>query len=576
MSFFQSRRFLIVVLILSCASVLLLNLGSRDLWDPDETRYAVIARTMRTDGDWILPHLNGKIYSEKPPLFFWLVNLSTFLLGAHSEFANRFPSALAALITAYITFLFGEKLFNTRVGFLSGLMLVTCLLFPQMSRWMISDPVFTVFFVLTIFYLYQGFAEGEKRRRAYLIAGLYMGLGVLTKGPVAYVSMLVFFIYGLLLKDLKRFWNKDLLWGFLLSAALALAWLIPACLKGGEDYTKTMLIWQTIGRMIGGMKGSHINTHPQPFFFYFLRFPAEFVPWSVFLPTAFVMVFRSKGVAREKLLFLLMWLVVPICFLSLSKGKKDNYLLPMYSAAALMVGALWASEDLSPGMRKGMMAGTLFLTSVIFVILVLILSGLPGKLYPELSVFRSTGIIMFSYFFVGSLVSTLCFIKRWRWASFASGIVVCFVFHLHLSYFIPREFNVQRSMRAFSEVILGTVSEGDELKTYDFSRPGLLFYTQKSFIEDVMTRKRFLEVMNSGQRVFVVIRRADLQHLDLQNRLKVHTIHEAKVGGRDVLLISNQGGGAASTKSETHSHSFESLPSNPKAVMSFLKRVQSG
>ena len=207
MTFFRSRLFPIALLISISAAILLSNVSLRDLWDPDETRYAVIAREMKVSGDWILPHLNGSVYAEKPPFFFWVLNLSTFVFGQQTEFAHRLPSALAALITIYITFLLGERLFNTRVGLVSGLMLATCVLFPQVSRWVILDPLFTLFCVLTVFYLHKGFEESEGHRKAYLCTGLFMGLGVLTKGPVAYLPLLVFLVYALLFKDVRRFWK---------------------------------------------------------------------------------------------------------------------------------------------------------------------------------------------------------------------------------------------------------------------------------------------------------------------------------------------------------------------------------
>ena len=126
--------------------IFLFNLGGRDLWEPDETRYAVVAREMRETGDWIIPHLNRAIYAEKPPLFFWLINLFTFFFGKNTELSNRLPSALAGLLTIFITFVFGGKLFNSRVGFLSGLILATCLFFPLISRWVMLDSLLTLFF----------------------------------------------------------------------------------------------------------------------------------------------------------------------------------------------------------------------------------------------------------------------------------------------------------------------------------------------------------------------------------------------------------------------------------------------
>lgn len=110
--------------------IFLFKIGERDLWEPDETRYALVAREMRENGHWIVPHLNSSIYVEKPPLFFWLVNLSTFFLGETTEFANRLPSALAGFIVMLITFLFGSRLFNPRVGFISALVLVSCFFLP--------------------------------------------------------------------------------------------------------------------------------------------------------------------------------------------------------------------------------------------------------------------------------------------------------------------------------------------------------------------------------------------------------------------------------------------------------------
>jgi len=183
------RRFLLTILISLGAIVFLFHLGARDLWDPDETRYAVVAREMREGGNWILPHLNGAIYAEKPPLYFWLVNFSVFFLGEDSELANRLPSVLAGLGTLILMFYFGSRLFNSLVGFISSLILATCFFFPQISRWMMLDSLFTLLFLLTLYCFYLGYEKEEGRRKYYLFAGLFMGLGVLTRGPIAYLTL---------------------------------------------------------------------------------------------------------------------------------------------------------------------------------------------------------------------------------------------------------------------------------------------------------------------------------------------------------------------------------------------------
>ena len=76
------------------ALLFLFRIGERDLWDPDETRDALVAREMRESGDWILPHFNGGIYAEKPPPFFWLVNFWTFFLERDSSIPESGSSPL--------------------------------------------------------------------------------------------------------------------------------------------------------------------------------------------------------------------------------------------------------------------------------------------------------------------------------------------------------------------------------------------------------------------------------------------------------------------------------------------------
>ena len=128
-----------------------------------------------------------------------------------------------------------------------------------------------------------------------------------------------------------------------------------------------------------------------------------------------------------------------------------------------------------------------------------------------------------------------------------SGVIVCLILHLHLSYFLPREFNGEISMKRFSESILQEMREGDEIKTSYFTPPGLLFYTKKPYIEDIRSPKRFQEIMKSPQRVFVVIQKMDLRKIFNKNHLEVHTIDRRKVRQWDLVLISNHPDEATST-----------------------------
>lgn len=515
--------------------IFLFQIGTRDLWDPDETRYAVIAREMWETGNWILPHLNGKIYAEKPPLFFWLINLFIFFTGEESEFITRLPSALSGLTTVLLTFFFGERLFNQRVGFLSGLILATCIFFPAISRWVMLDSLLTLFFVFALYYFYRGLEENERQKRNYLLAGLFMGLGVLVKGPVAYLPIPIFLIFTFFQKNLKKFWCRDLLWSLFFSLGIILLWWGPACLVGGKDYIHQILIKQLIGTMIEG--GKHF--HPKPLYFYFTRFPLEFFPWIVFLPSFFIHGWKEKIEKKKGFLFLSIWFIFIFLFFTFSKGKKDNYLLPLYPASAVMVGVVWDRAIQFIQRTKEITIGLALLILFFLIGILFFLSEIPQKFYPSFIEFRSFGISVFLYLMGGSLLAFIFFIRRKKMTSFIIIVMVFTLFHLHISYVLPRKLNSQRSIKAFSERILKRMEPQDEIKTYWFKSNGLIYYTKQLYIEEIEDPKRFIEVYHSPRRVFIVIFAKMFEKLKKDTGIEMIPIDQAKVGHWSYILILN-------------------------------------
>lgn len=530
----NSKKLLAILLSIG-AIIFLFNLGARDLWEPDETRFAVIAREMREGGNWILPHLNREIYAEKPPLYFWLINLFIFFMGEDSEFVNRLPSTLSGLTTVILTFFFGKRLFNQTVGFLSSLVIATCIFFPVISRWMMLDPLLTLFFVLALYYFYLGYEEDEKRKRHYLLAGLFMGFGVLTKGPVAYLAIPIFFIFTSFQKNLKKFWCRDLLWSFFLSVIIVMIWWVPACWIGGRDYINWILFKQAVGTYVEG--GKHF--HPKSLAFYFIRFPIEFFPWIVFLPNSFIFGLRKQNGKRKEFLFLFLWFIFIFLFFTFSKGKKDNYLLPLYPASAMMVGMVWDYGLNFLKGKKGFILGLTLLAFLIFIGFIILLSGIPQKFYPTLIEFQKIGLSIFFYLTIGTFLALLLFIGERRWASFISLVLVFTIFHLHISFSLPRELNTQRSMKLFSERILKRMNLGEEIKTYWFKSNGLIYYTKKPYIEEINNPKRFKEVFNSSNRVFFVIFEDMIDQLKKETGIEMIPIEKAKVGHWKYVLISN-------------------------------------
>jgi 4-amino-4-deoxy-L-arabinose transferase-like glycosyltransferase len=174
----------------------------------------------------------------------------------------------------------------------------------------VLDIPLTFFTLLAIYAFYR-------RGRWFPLYYVGMGLAVLVKGPVG--------IALVLLATVRRGWAKHPLWGIPLMLAVIAAWLVPACIRGGPEYTDTILFRQTAGRMVQSW------SHQRPFWYYVPHLIVGFFPWIFFVPRAL-----ARGWNEERRLFL--WFVLGFVFFSLVSGKRERYLLPLYPALALLVG----------------------------------------------------------------------------------------------------------------------------------------------------------------------------------------------------------------------------------------------
>ena len=315
-----------LLLIITIGSIFI-NFWDWDLWAPDEPRYAEVALEMVTGGNPLLPQLGGRIYSEKPPLFFWLLSLSFQVFGM-TPFAVRIIPVASAAGSILITFYLGRKLFNRRAGLLAAMTLGTSFLFIHLARRGNIDSTLTL--VTTAALALMAKAYFDDRPGLYFPAYLIMALGVIMKGPVAFLLPLLSLIVFLVLnKDAKAIGRARLIYGLLILIGVVAAWLAPAAIKGGGDYVKTMVFKQNIGRTFSSF------SHRKPFYYYATTFPADFFPWIFFFPAALLFSIRNK--TRQNI-FPAVWFVTIFLFFSLISGKRGLYLLPLFPAAALMVG----------------------------------------------------------------------------------------------------------------------------------------------------------------------------------------------------------------------------------------------
>jgi len=543
----------ITFLLVFCFVLYFLNVGRWDLWNPDEPRYAQVAREMVNRGDWILMHYNGKIYPDKPPLFFWLIGFSSFLWQGFSSFSVRFPAALFGTLTVLLTFFLGQTLYSSRTGFLSGLILATSFLFAYLSTRANIDTTLTFFTTASLLCFFQWYRDVQDeaknqdkveikvkdKNQNWFIYGFYVGmaLATLAKGPVGFVlPLLVGLVYLLIQKDWRGIRRMKFLPGMLLFAGIVLSWYLPALFRGGEDYLNATLFTHTIDRYAEGWAKA------RPIYYYLYYFPMDFLPWILFLPAAVAYGYSSEMIKnRREFFFLLIWFVVIFLFLSLSKGKRSVYLLPLYPAAGLMVGKLW-DDFISTTMERfrnewicfplyGFMGITLAAGAVIpWIISMKFPSYLPYSL-PMAFLLVGGSLIMF-------------FLYRFR--NYAAILFLLIGMmgggYFYTSRLILPLVNSYKSARFISEEVTSRILPNEKLSVY--GRIGAApynFYTGIVPILELNTKEELIHFLESPGRVYCLIPFSDFYAFqNMERRPKVQLVARHKVGNKDVVLISNQ------------------------------------
>lgn len=153
------------------------------LLDPDEGRYAQIPREMLAKGDWVVPHLQGQPYLDKPPLLYWLVMLSYSIFGV-SEAPARLIPAMAVHATILVVYLLGRRSLGERSAFWGALFLSIAPGFAGMGRILLMDGLLTFWITLALFATYEAIRGERFLARWWYLAAIAAGLGVLTKGPI--------------------------------------------------------------------------------------------------------------------------------------------------------------------------------------------------------------------------------------------------------------------------------------------------------------------------------------------------------------------------------------------------------
>jgi 4-amino-4-deoxy-L-arabinose transferase-like glycosyltransferase len=325
----QSNLYLTII-ILSGIFFFIPFLGRVHLFDWDEINFAESAREMIVTGNYHRVQINFQPFWEKPPLFFWLQAGSMKMFGIN-EFAARFPNAIFGIITLVTFFLIGKKYRSPRFGFIWAISYLGTFLPHLYFKSGIIDPIFNYFIFLGIYFMYLDIS-GKIFKNKYLypsLAGLFIGLATLTKGPVGLLVFLISFFVYFLFTRFKNFPNiKKILLFIFFFTIICLLWFGQEIMNNGFWFLKEFLSYQA------DLFLHPVASHGEPFYYHFVVVFIGCFPISIIaLPILFG---KNVDVKKDfsRLMKILFWTVM-ILF-SITTTKIVHYSSLTYPPLAFM------------------------------------------------------------------------------------------------------------------------------------------------------------------------------------------------------------------------------------------------
>lgn len=349
-----------------------LNAWAVPLFDLDEGAFSEATREMLARGDFLMTWLDGEPRYDKPILIYWLQAASVSLLGLN-EFALRMPSMLAASAWAWVLYRYTREVSGSddKALFAAGSLALSPV--PALiGHAATADALLNLWIALCLLDLWRWFAA--PRPALLLRVYLWIGLGLLTKGPIAAaLPVLVVIPFALLHRRWREALRAAFYWpGWLLALAVFLPWAVALSLRDGGEFFRHFLLDHNVSRY-----NQTMESHGGQLWYYLVALPLIVLPFCAWLLPALASARRWRS--EPQTTYLLLWFGVVFLLFSSSSTQLPHYLL--YGCTPLFV--LFGLHH--QGIKRRWLA---WLPSLLFVALLLALPRLlplfpvpPQRLY---------------------------------------------------------------------------------------------------------------------------------------------------------------------------------------------------
>ncbi len=344
-------------------------LGGVHLFDWDEINFAECNREMILRGEYLRPQINFQPFWEKPPLFMWLQSLSMHIFGVN-EYAARFPNAICGIATLIIIYHLGKTLYDKAFGWLWTLSYIGSILPHLYFKSGIIDPWFNLFIFLSLIFWIKNdevllknasnIEGGNFIKYKYLIlAGIFAGLAILTKGPAGFLIItLTIFCKLLIYKELRWIKVKQFVYFSIIAFLVTMLWFGIETLKNGFWFIQTFIEYnirlaKTEDAGHGGFFGYHFvviffGCFPASIFalralyksYNFFNENVDFTRWMKVLFWVVIILF---SVVQSKIVHYSSMCYLPLTFLSTITLKniiEEGFFFPFKRILLMVVGSL--------------------------------------------------------------------------------------------------------------------------------------------------------------------------------------------------------------------------------------------
>lgn len=364
------------LIILFMVLAYMITLGFPTLFPPDEGRYAEIPREMLLSGHWLVPHLNGVIYFEKPPLIYWLTALVMKLFG-DSIWAVRLINPILSTLGCLFIYVVGRSVFNCRTGFLAAIMTGSALLYLGLGRLLTLDVGVSFFLTVSLgsFLVSHNRNRGLSRTLWLWLAYFAAGCAIMTKGLIGIVfPIMIIGVWILIYHYWAYLKHMRIITGVVIVLLVNVPWVLAV--QHQYSFFVHQYFWvQQFARYATPIASRHMN-----FFAYVGVLLAGLLPWLVFLPQSIKQVLTVGWARRHQRHyegFLLLWGGLIFLFFAPSQSKLITYLLPVVAPLCLLM-ARWLDQCWDQ------LCQSRFCASVWVFILVCVLMVIAGVVVPQL------------------------------------------------------------------------------------------------------------------------------------------------------------------------------------------------